>query len=337
MINVTLTYVPNTNFNLMMRSSFLFAAVTMLFGPFLVLTPTKQITLKKDTFFKKMVVGAQKDETRYFAFGLFCFITLLQGFVVFSLWTVLSTLVELRLVLGIVIGYSLVCLFYLVIFYSVMMKKPVIIKGINLMEQIRRNIVFTRKDGSKMDILGHKHYVKIYVALFTLALLAALVSLILVFVNDLGMFYDTLDDLGKVILVGFFIVNMLCIVVFSLFILNVAFNPVSLSDVVLDDGTVLSTSMIRLCAIGKNDGMLMGANDGGVGGLLTVNKVRSSDRVLLAKNGSVFDPDRTSMESSIQEKASTAPIDDGFHAKYLMKKKRDGWEGKLFQDNDPQW
>ena len=77
---IVLQFDPEEEVNILMRASFSFAAITyippyeaiitaidafysMIFGPFLVLTPLKPIVLKKETFFKKLVRGAQKKET----------------------------------------------------------------------------------------------------------------------------------------------------------------------------------------------------------------------------------------------------------------------------------
>ena len=126
------------------RSSFVFAGIQMCFGPFLVVTPTNPIVLKKETVFKRMVRGAHKEETRRTALGVFALLTVIQLFVVYSLFDVLvnDLNMSLPMTLCICIGYWLVCLFYLVIFYGAMMKKEIVIKGINLLDVIRRNLVW---------------------------------------------------------------------------------------------------------------------------------------------------------------------------------------------------
>lgn len=73
----------------MWRSAFTFCGILLSFGPFLIFTPMRQIVVKQRAL-KKIVEAVQKKETRYVAFGLFCIITLLQGFVGYSLYGVLA-------------------------------------------------------------------------------------------------------------------------------------------------------------------------------------------------------------------------------------------------------
>ena len=81
-----------------------------------------KITLKRETFLKKAVEMAQSKSGRYFALGVFVLVTLVQSFVGYSFWEVLVVrlAVEVRFVIGLIVGYVLVCLFYLLIFYGVM-------------------------------------------------------------------------------------------------------------------------------------------------------------------------------------------------------------------------
>ena len=154
-----------------------------------------------------------------------------------------------RLIAGVIIGYFLVCVFYLVIFYSVMMKKEVVIKGINLMEQIRRNVIIYREGKPPLDLLGHSHYTKAYVAAFVLAFIASVGFLVVTLIGDTrSEVWNVLSPLAQAMVLLFFAVNVLGLTVYTIFILNVAFHPVNTGkEVALDDGTIVSIDKIR-CA-----------------------------------------------------------------------------------------
>eukprot|EP00003_Mantamonas_plastica_P019588 TRINITY_DN318_c0_g1_i5.p1 TRINITY_DN318_c0_g1~~TRINITY_DN318_c0_g1_i5.p1 ORF type:complete len:1175 (-),score=431.78 TRINITY_DN318_c0_g1_i5:725-4249(-) len=296
----------------------------MAFGPFLVLTPTRKITLKKETFFKKLVVGAQKDETRYFALAMFVVLTGMQVFVVYSIYVVLEAITnDLRLILGIVVGYSLVCLFYLVIFYSVMMKKEVVIGGINLMDQIRKNIKIKTKgknddpnefqeydeEGNpvkKVNVLNHKHYIKAYLAAFVVILLGCIGMIIFMFVEQSAV-WDQLSTLGQTIITGFFVLNLLTVVTLTIFVLNIAFHPVNVAiEVVMDDGTVVSVDKIRYCAV-----------------------ARCADRVPLFAYGQQYDPNKEAIMRLVMDEIEGCENKAFHHASKSL-----GTFGTLHQSND---
>jgi hypothetical protein len=87
------------------RGAFLFGGITMIFGPFLVITPTNPIVLKKESLLKRVVRQAQREETRRTTFAIFCLLTLLQGFVIYSLYDVLLNILQMSLALVLVIWY----------------------------------------------------------------------------------------------------------------------------------------------------------------------------------------------------------------------------------------
>lgn len=126
------------------------------FGPFLIFCPMKPIIVKQKAL-KKIVEGVQRKETRYFAFALFCLVTLMQGFVGYSLYNVLTSsnnklkgwktkwltksnhkvvLISIEQVIFCLVAYTLIVLYYLIAFYDAMMKKPIVIKGVNLLDEV---------------------------------------------------------------------------------------------------------------------------------------------------------------------------------------------------------
>ncbi|KAJ3425378.1 a-type inclusion protein [Anaeramoeba flamelloides] len=304
--SLSIKYVGSRDVDVFMRSCFLFAAITMSLGPFLVLSPTEKTILKKETFFKKLTRGAQTKEARTGFLMIFIVITIMQGCVVFSLWHSLNDVLnlDLKITVGVVVGYSLVCLFYLVIFYSVMMEKEVVIGGVNLMDQLRRKLIFRKKDGTKIEILATKIYRNIYLFLFAIVGLLALAALIYTFVEEVKSFMD-LTNFGKAILLFFTLLNLLGLVTYCGFILNVAFHPAKTNEVDLGGGVTVAENRIKYVAIG-----------------------RSSDRTLLARFIAPDDPDSWCIETVVKRDIKTTDTTPGYRrvrkcAKYA-----------LFQEND---
>ncbi|KAJ3429895.1 guanylate-binding family protein [Anaeramoeba flamelloides] len=304
--SLSIKYVGSRDVDVFMRSCFLFAAITMGLGPFLVLSPTEKTILKKETFFKKLTRGAQTKEARTGFLMIFIVITIMQGCVVFSLWHSLNDVLnlDLKITVGVVVGYSLVCLFYLVIFYSVMMEKEVVIGGVNLMDQLRRKLIFRKKDGTKIEILATKIYRNIYLFLFAIVGLLALVALIYTFIEEVKSFMD-LTNFGKAILLFFTLLNLLGLVTYCGFILNVAFHPAKTNEVDLGGGVTVAENRIKYVAIG-----------------------RSSDRTLLARFIAPDDPDSWCIETVVKRDIKTTVTTPGYRrvrkcAKYA-----------LFQEND---
>ncbi|KAJ6243042.1 cyclin dependent kinase-5 activator [Anaeramoeba flamelloides] len=304
--SLSIKYVGSRDVDVFMRSCFLFAALTMGLGPFLVLAPTEKTILKKETFFKKLTRGAQTKEARTGFLMIFIIITIMQGLVVFSLWHSLNDVLQLdlKVTVGVVVGYSLVCLFYLVIFYSVMMEKEVVIGGINLMDQLRRKLIFRKKDGTKVEILATKIYRNIYLTLFVTVALLSLAALIYTFIREIKSFMD-LTTFGKVILLFFTLINVLGLVTYCGFILNVAFHPAKTNEVDLGGGVTVAENRIKYVAIG-----------------------RSCDRTLLARFVAPDDPDSWSIEAVVKRDLKTSVTTPGY------RRVRKCARYALFQEND---
>ncbi|KAJ5076517.1 protein diaphanous [Anaeramoeba ignava] len=299
-------YSGTSAMDIFMRSCFLFSAVTMGFGPFLVLMPTKKVILKKETFFKKLVRFSHKKETRYTFFVIFCLITIMQGFVTYSLWHTLNDIlgIDLKITIGCIVGYVLVCLFYLVIFYSVMMRKEVVIANINLLDQLRTKLFFRKKDGTKVMLLDTKAYLIGYITFFCIVLVLAISGIGVMLhreVQDLSSY----STLGKVILFGFFVFNILAIITFSGFILNVAFDPISKTEMQMDDGKIVDVNRIKYFAL-----------------------ARSADRTLLLNYAVENDPDVWIVSTVVKNQVKTGPTAPGYQELRRCEKY------SLFQQND---
>ncbi|KAJ6244110.1 stress response protein nst1-related [Anaeramoeba flamelloides] len=185
-----------------------------------------------------------------------------------------------------------------------MMERDVVIVGINLMDQLRRKLCFRKKDGTKIEILATKIYRNIYLFLFALAGLLALVALIYTFVQEVKSF-NNLTRFGKVILLFFTLLNLLGLVTYCGFILNVAFHPAKINEVDLGGGVTVAENRIKYVAIG-----------------------RSSDRTLLARFVAPDDPDSWCIETVVKRDLKTSDTTPGYRrvrkcAKYA-----------LFQEND---
>ena len=115
-------------------------------------------------------------------------------------------------------------------------------KGVNLLEQVRRNIVIVRK-GKCVNVLDSKFYVKAYVAAFATILVIVLGLLTFVFVRDLGSWFPSVSGAARAISVGFFVASMLSAITLSIFCLNVAVRRcvIGLGDV--DFGCAVSPSV----------------------------------------------------------------------------------------------
>ncbi|KAJ3443944.1 t-snare domain-containing protein [Anaeramoeba flamelloides] len=299
-------YHGGKDLDVFMRSCFVFAAITMGFGPFLVLSPTEKIILKKETFFKKLTRGAQTKDARTGFLMIFIVITLMQGCVVFSFWYSLNDVLHLdiKITIGVVVGYSLVCLFYLVIFYSVMMKKEVVIGGINLMEQLRKKIFIRTRKGHKIEILGTKLYKYFYVIFFVIVLLLILSGIIFMFIREVEDF-KSLTGLSKAIVIVFYSLNILGVITYSGFILNVAFHPIETTEVEISKGVTVEVNRVKYVAI-----------------------ARSSDRTLLAKFVAPDDPDQWCIDYVVKREIKNSSIDPGLIKIFRCSKYA------LFQQND---
>ena len=67
----------------------------MLFGPLLVFTPARKIVVS-NRLLRAVVAGAQRKETRYTAFAVFCVVLATQVVVIYSLSLVLSRVFKLQ-------------------------------------------------------------------------------------------------------------------------------------------------------------------------------------------------------------------------------------------------
>jgi hypothetical protein len=65
-----------------------------------------------------------------------------------------------------------------------MMKKEVVIAGINLMDTIRRSIVIKYGEET-IDVLAHKHYAKAYLGIFCFTFVGMLTAVIAFLVREL--------------------------------------------------------------------------------------------------------------------------------------------------------
>src|SRR3546814_4500663 len=66
-----------------------------------------------------------------------------------------------------------------------MMKKPVVVGGINLLDTIRRNLII-RTETREFDLLAHKFYAKAYLGAFSFCFLVSLACVIVLFVGDIS-------------------------------------------------------------------------------------------------------------------------------------------------------
>eukprot|EP01156_Anaeramoeba_ignava_P019952 Anaeramoba_ignava/a99740_15.p1 GENE.a99740_15~~a99740_15.p1 ORF type:complete len:326 (+),score=70.26 a99740_15:112-1089(+) len=230
----------------------------------------------------------------------------MQICVVFSLWYTLDIIlaVDLKITIGACVGYALVCLFYLTIFYSVMMKKEVRICGINLREQLRSRIYFRTKNGTKIMILDSKWYLIGYIVLFIAMLILSIVAIS--FLSKLQ--YQKMDQessLNKSIFAIFLLMNISAIITFAGFILNVAFHPVTRTEMLTNDGKIVDLNTFKYFAI-----------------------ARSFDRTILAKFPAQNDPHQWAIDIVIQNEVKSSSNKPGFQK--FMK----CTEYSLFQQND---
>ena len=100
----------------------------MLFGPLLLFTPERKITVK-NRILQAVVKASHKRETRYTSFVVFCIVTAAQGVVLYSLSLVLERIFRMSMVnmIGYCICYGMVSLLYLACFYSSMLRKPIVV------------------------------------------------------------------------------------------------------------------------------------------------------------------------------------------------------------------
>ena len=103
-------------------------SVLMLFGPLLLFTPERKITVK-NRILQAVVKASHKRETRYTSFVVFCIVTAAQGVVLYSLSLVLERIFRMSMVnmIGYCICYGMVSLLYLACFYSSMLRKPIVV------------------------------------------------------------------------------------------------------------------------------------------------------------------------------------------------------------------
>jgi hypothetical protein len=223
----------------------------MLMGPFLFLFPMKPLALKKETLFKKLVKGAQKEEVRWFAIFVFLVLTMAQGGTVYSLWHGLYDLMgfDLRVSLGVTIAYSLVCVFYLVVFFTVLMKKPLVVRGVDILHALRRKLVVTVRD-TEVVVLDHRLYVYLYLFLFAVATGACGYLTFRVFAAEISGFWRHTTTEQAVIAI-FMCFDVLVFVAMVLYVLNVAFHPVLAHEVVTDDGRVVSVNFVQFIGLGR--------------------------------------------------------------------------------------
>eukprot|EP00002_Diphylleia_rotans_P020484 TRINITY_DN3973_c0_g1_i22.p1 TRINITY_DN3973_c0_g1~~TRINITY_DN3973_c0_g1_i22.p1 ORF type:complete len:1508 (-),score=360.05 TRINITY_DN3973_c0_g1_i22:327-4829(-) len=308
LVSVVTTFSASSEQETLMKASLVFGAVTTSLGPFLVLTPTRPIVLKKETFFKRMVEGAQKEETRRFALCCFVVLTFLQGFVAYSIWTVLYERLnqELLLSLGITIGYCLVNLFYLIIFYSVMMKKNIVIRDIDLIDQIRRNMIIEKSNGDTIDLLGHKHYAKLYVTSFIAFACGNIIGVVYYIMDESSYFADySISSRG--IVVFFLIFDCAALLTFTLFSLNVAFKPINMTcEIEIDVGVTVRVDRIKWTGI-----------------------FRSTDKMQLFAYRNPYCKDYKQVEHDVRTHVGNACTDAKHSGEYEYRP----W-GKLFQSND---
>lgn len=276
-----------------------------------------------------MVRGAQKKETRYTAFGYFCFITVLQGYVEYALYTVMTDIgVEMRLIAGVIIGYgmyllqcdegarccccsslALVCLFYLIIFYSVMMQKDVVIAGVDIRDQIRRNMKITYGTPTRVfNILDNVLATKVYLAAFVGAVVVCLAMLGLIVGIDTSSEGAMSNQDTSIASSSCMLINVLTLIVFGVFILNVAFHPVSVNEVVAKDGTVIVLRTVKMVSV-----------------------MRSDDRVVLMEMVShEGDPYISFVRNSMRYIQDTCEVSPGYTHKYNC----DEWGGYVYQTSD---
>ena len=195
-----------------------------------------------------------------------------------SLWTVLYDTLQLdiRLVLGMVFGYALVCVFYLVVFYSVMLRKDVIVNNVDLLKQVSNltsidlsNVSLDFQLRSRIPLLSADSYTRFYIGMFVVACVLVVVVVIFTFVevplsrqtkhlefqicqdiNALGR-----GDYGEagvnvwslVYIIGFFVADWLLFLVVAVFCLNVAFKPVSIvNEVEVKSGRKVCCELINV-------------------------------------------------------------------------------------------
>ena len=217
----------------MIRSSLLLGAVFLVQGPYLLLPPLRKILVERGPL-KHIVQGAQRKETRYVALFLFACITAAQGFVAYSLYLVISRVLEIDLAqtLGIVLAYCLVCVFYLYAFLCSMLKRSIKVAGIDPFVHFRANFTY-ESHGKIVNALETKAFLYLYVFSYIFIALGCFACVIYYFVIDYFAYVARGAAVDVLIIASvFFGLCILTVLCSAVFILNEAFRVVKVTVIV---------------------------------------------------------------------------------------------------------
>jgi hypothetical protein len=119
-----------------------------------------------------------------------------------------------------------------------------VVVSINLLDTIRRNLII-RTDTREIDVLAHKHYAKLYLALFSFFFLGALACVIALFARDISV-----ASPAQAVAVGIsFVVHLTVLGAFAVFVMNVAFHPIDMTTHIEVDGKVVDVNKIKWTGI----------------------------------------------------------------------------------------
>lgn len=190
----------------------------MVNGPFLILVPFRKIIVKR-RIFRDIIITAQRKESRYTALILFGVVTACQGFVAYALYVVLSVVFNLALsnVIGLVVCYCLICVFYLFAFYCSMSKKEVEIQGVKILSTFRNSMVWKGR-----NLLETRTYLAFYVSSFLATGVCCLATAVIFFAYDIMKYkVSTGDQRGTLaVIIIFFFLQLVLIFACLIFFFN---------------------------------------------------------------------------------------------------------------------
>ncbi|KAJ3434217.1 ran-binding protein m [Anaeramoeba flamelloides] len=238
--------------DILIRSSLAFGLMTIVFAPFLILVPTRPLTIDRDFLFKALTknikVPQQKNIYPTFVFIL---LVIMQGFVIFSIYELTYNIWGLgySLIIGILVSYFLLASLSLVIYYSVLLNKNIVIKNIDIVDKIRRSLKLKRRKKPPLKILSHKFYKPIFLIIFSLISFIIIFGTNVLYYRDYQVFQE-MNRLSK-------ITSILFLIIFELVSISIAVKGILLgmqrvvlvSEIKLLDGSIVELNRIKFLSV----------------------------------------------------------------------------------------